>query len=59
MIDSLQFMKVKPNAILISSQVGVFYKNLITRPGNTSAIGVRMSWIIALKYWRLSKFIFQ
>ena len=40
MIDSLQFMKVKPNAILISSEVGGFYKNPITRPGNTSAIGV-------------------
>ena len=43
MIDSLQFMKVKSNAILISSEVAGFYKNLITRPGNTSAIFVRMS----------------
>ena len=31
---------MKPNAILISSEVGGFYKKPITRPGNTSAIGV-------------------
>lgn len=42
MIDSLHFIKVKPNAILISSEADGFYKNPITRPGHTSAIGV---WI--------------
>jgi len=44
MIDSLQFIKVKPNAILISSEVGGFYKKPITRPGNTSPIGVRKGY---------------
>jgi hypothetical protein len=38
--NNCQFIKVKPNAILISSEVGGFYKKPITRPGNTSAIGV-------------------
>ena len=42
MIDSLHFIKVKPNAILVSSEVDGFYKNPITKPGHPSAIGV---WI--------------
>lgn len=42
MIDSLHFIKVKPNAILISSEAEGFYKNPITRPSHPSAIGV---WI--------------
>lgn len=41
-IKSLHFIKVKPNAILISSEADGFHKNPITRPGHPSAIGI---WI--------------
>tara|TARA_B110000091_G_scaffold214245_1_gene266592 strand:+ start:1350 stop:1790 length:441 start_codon:yes stop_codon:yes gene_type:complete len=54
MIESLHFIKVKSNAILVSSEVEGFYKKPITKPGHSSAIGL---WIELNYKFKILEFV--